>query len=133
MDLAKNSSNDPKPNTKQTMPSRKRSSAPTAAETNPTALFCANAPTAWIATSFMPIAKSSPESVKDATTPSKAKAPAATSVMRTKMYSNFSFNPMAARGLRGHGLDRSLWSYDISRLGYTSSSSSYEPLPSSSS
>ena len=128
LERARNSSNDPKPNTRHTMPSRKRSSAPTAADTKPTALFCMNAPTAWIATSFMPMAKSNPESIKDATTPSSAKAPAATSVTRTKTYSNFSFIPIILSGLRGHSLEMSFWSYDISRSGYTSSSSN-EPLP----
>ena len=128
LERARNSSNDPKPNTRHTMPSRKRSSAPTAADTKPTALFCMNAPTAWIATSFMPMAKSNPESIKDATTPSSAKAPAATSVTRTKTYSNFSFIPIILSGLRGHELEMSFWSYDISRSGYTSSSSN-EPLP----
>ena len=39
LDLARNSSKLPRPKTRQTIPNRNRSSAPTAALTNPTALF----------------------------------------------------------------------------------------------
>mmetsp|Transcript_2709 Transcript_2709/g.10604 ORF Transcript_2709/g.10604 Transcript_2709/m.10604 type:complete len:451 (-) Transcript_2709:261-1613(-) len=85
--LDRKSSNDPRPNTRHTMPSRNLSSAPTAAVTSSTGLKCTHAMTPSKMTSLTPMVNSNEPSMSVAHTPSSTNPPDMSRDSLTKRYS----------------------------------------------
>mmetsp|Transcript_15808 Transcript_15808/g.38497 ORF Transcript_15808/g.38497 Transcript_15808/m.38497 type:complete len:268 (+) Transcript_15808:508-1311(+) len=94
--LTRNSSYDPRPNTRHTMPSRNLSRVPTADPTSSAGWLFMNADTEWYSTSFNPMENSSPLRISVATTPSMTKQRAHTSEPLTNVYSTFSIQVSCA-------------------------------------